>query len=119
MQSKQSKECSVFSYRKTWLNFDRPVSYQTKLSSELDHMRYDVIVINTTTIEQNRIQYMICHNITIIDIIEHNIYVTVVTIYIDFMSFQPTVKTWQAVEIMHKIHSVVIKYGKSITIYSK
>jgi hypothetical protein len=54
MQSKQSKECSVFSYHKTWSNLDRPVSYQTKLSSESSHMRYDVIVINKTIIEQNR-----------------------------------------------------------------
>ena len=62
MQLKQSKECSVFRYRKTWSNFDRPVSYQTKLSSESDHMRYDVIVINTSTIEHNHIQDMIFHN---------------------------------------------------------
>jgi hypothetical protein len=55
-------------------------------------MRYDIIVINTTIIEQNRIQDMICHNITVIDIIEHNIYVTAVANYIDFMSFQSIVK---------------------------
>ena len=114
MQSEQSKECSVFSYHKTWSNFDRPVSYQTKLSSESSIMRYDIIIINTTIIEQNHIQDMICHNITIIDIIEHNIYVTAVAIYKDFMSFQS-----QAVEIKYKIHSVVIKYEKAVTIYTK
>jgi hypothetical protein len=32
----------------------------------------------------------IFHGITIIDIIEHKIYVTAVAIYIDFMSFQST-----------------------------
>jgi hypothetical protein len=51
MQSKQSKECSVFSYHKTWSNFDRPVSYQMKLNSESNQMRYDIILINTTIIE--------------------------------------------------------------------
>ena len=54
MQSKQSKECSVFSYHKTWSNLDRSVSYQTNLSSESNRIRYDVIVINTTIIEHNR-----------------------------------------------------------------
>ena len=34
----------------------------------------------------------IFHNLTIIDIIEHNIYVTAVANYIDFMSFQSIVK---------------------------
>ena len=53
MQLKQSKECSVFSYHKTWSNFDRPVLYQTKLNSESNQMRYDVIVLNTTIIEQD------------------------------------------------------------------
>jgi hypothetical protein len=57
---------------------------------------------------------MICHNITIIDIIEHNIYVTVVAIHIDFMSFQSTVKIGE-----HKIHSIVIKYEKVVMIYSE
>jgi hypothetical protein len=56
-------------------------------------MRYDIIVINKTIIEQNRIQDMIeSIIITIIDIIEHNIYVTAVANYIDFMSFQSIVK---------------------------
>jgi hypothetical protein len=53
MQSKQSTECSVFSHHKTWSNFDRPVLYQTKLSIDSSHMRYDVIVINKTIIDQN------------------------------------------------------------------
>ena len=46
MQSEQSKECSVFSYHKTWSNLDKPVSYQMKLSNESNDMRYDVIVIH-------------------------------------------------------------------------
>jgi hypothetical protein len=53
MQLKQSKECSVFGYHKTWSNFDRPVSYQTKLNSESNRMRYDIIVIKTIIIEHD------------------------------------------------------------------
>jgi hypothetical protein len=72
MQSKQSKECSVFSYHKTWSNLDRPVSYQTKLSSDSSHMRYNVIIINKTIIDQNSNQYNQNRNHIRYDLPQHN-----------------------------------------------
>jgi hypothetical protein len=64
-------------------------------------MRYDVIVINKTIIDQNSNQYNQNRNHIRYDLPQHNYnryqlntnrFVTAVTIYIKLMSFQSTVK---------------------------
>jgi hypothetical protein len=77
MQSKQSKECSVFSCHKTWSNLDRPVLYQTKLQ-----VNRDVIKIDIVTIEHNPNRLIISgHKIHIILIKHQTVMILIKTEY--------------------------------------